>query len=292
MHHDDVPERPDPCLIVHGAFRLQIMMAELKRVKIHEEVIPELRKSILDDIAHSRILKDPVMMDAKTYTIMDGMHRVAALRDLETRYIPVCSIDYSAPEVEVHRWYRSLSLNEELNEERIQRLGFGVTSVNPRRAVKLVNGGEVAATLIGKKVAYIFFEDFKDTIEASWVVKKIEGSLRATCKMISYDVKRDAYSKLEGGSIDYILCYPPVDKRSVVESASQRRLFAHKSTRHVFPARPLGVDISLDMLRSDQDPRSVNKELRLHLSDKQLIPRGRNQVIDGRRYEEDIYILR
>lgn len=294
MHHDDASkgQRPEACLILHGDFQLQIMMVDLKVVRIHEEILPSLERSLREDISSVKILRDPVMMDRGTHTVMDGMHRVAALKTLGATYIPVCAIDYGDPKVEVHRWFRSINVGEELSEEKLSRLGFKFSSVSPKRASSLVDGGRFAAVLIGRKASFVFNEPFRDAIEASWIMKEIEGSLREISESICYDTEKDAYDKLKTGATDYILSYPPIKKQEVINSASEGRLFAHKSTRHVIPARPLGLNIPLGLLKSTLGLEEVNERLRSHLLGKKLIRMGRDQVIDGRKYEEEIYLLK
>ena len=57
----------------------------------------ELKNEILSD----GILKMPIAVDKKTYIILDGHHRLHALRRIGCKRIPCILFDYQSPEIEV-----------------------------------------------------------------------------------------------------------------------------------------------------------------------------------------------
>ena len=57
----------------------------------------ELKNEILSD----GVLKMPIAVDKATYIILDGHHRLHALRKIGCKRIPVILFDYRSPEIEV-----------------------------------------------------------------------------------------------------------------------------------------------------------------------------------------------
>jgi hypothetical protein len=80
-------------------------------------------------------------------------------------------------------------------------------------------------------------------------VRRFELQLRARGFEVSYDTCRDAREKLSRGAVDAILRPPTLGKEQVVDVARKGRVFTFKATRHIVPARPVGVDVPLKLLR-------------------------------------------
>jgi hypothetical protein len=87
-----VSARPD--------FRL-VPIAELKD---HEEVDPRKVDELVDDIRRSGSVADPIWVAEGTGVILNGHHRVAALRRLGARRVPAWVIDYHSSAVRLERW--------------------------------------------------------------------------------------------------------------------------------------------------------------------------------------------
>jgi len=132
---------------------------------------------------------------------------------------------------------------------------------------------------------------FNDKSEAWTLVKEVEGALRELGFEIGFEPEEDAMSKLGRGGAGVILMTPRITKQDVVRTALSGRVFPHKATRHVIPARPLFLNIPLEALRGDRPLRAVEEELRELLASRKLrrVPPG--QLIEGRRYEEEVFVL-
>ncbi|MET1128572.1 MAG: ParB N-terminal domain-containing protein [Thermoproteota archaeon] len=85
--------------------RHKIALVPIELLKPHEQVIEEHVRALAEDIASRGILIRPILVDSKTFTILDGHHRVEALRRLGARYVPAIVVDYDRDdEVEVTSW--------------------------------------------------------------------------------------------------------------------------------------------------------------------------------------------
>jgi len=78
-----------------------IVFIELEELKEHEEIRPDYLEELKNEILSDGILKMPIAVDKKTYIILDGHHRLHALKKIGCNRIPVILFDYQSPEIKV-----------------------------------------------------------------------------------------------------------------------------------------------------------------------------------------------
>jgi len=78
-----------------------ICLIDLDSLREHEEIRPEYLEQLKDEILSDGILKMPIAVDKTTYIILDGHHRLHALKRIGCKRIPVILFDYQSPEIEV-----------------------------------------------------------------------------------------------------------------------------------------------------------------------------------------------
>jgi hypothetical protein len=78
-----------------------IYLIDLEELKEHEEIRPDYLEELKNEILSDGILKMPIAVDEKTYIILDGHHRLHALKKIGCKRIPVILFDYQSPEIEV-----------------------------------------------------------------------------------------------------------------------------------------------------------------------------------------------
>jgi len=78
-----------------------VCFVDLVELKEHEEIRPEYLEQLKDEILADGILKMPIAVDKTTYIILDGHHRLHALKKIGCRRIPVILFDYQSSEIEV-----------------------------------------------------------------------------------------------------------------------------------------------------------------------------------------------
>jgi hypothetical protein len=72
--------------------------------------LEELKNEILSD----GILKMPIAVDKETYIILDGHHRLHALKKIGCKRIPVILFDYQSPDIEVIPWREDENITKEM----------------------------------------------------------------------------------------------------------------------------------------------------------------------------------
>ena len=78
-----------------------VCLVDLIALREHEEIRPEYLEQLKDEILSDGILKMPIAVDKMTYIILDGHHRLHALKRIGCKRIPVILFDYQSPEIEV-----------------------------------------------------------------------------------------------------------------------------------------------------------------------------------------------
>ncbi|MDP2971868.1 MAG: ParB N-terminal domain-containing protein [Deltaproteobacteria bacterium] len=74
-----------------------IVFVRIEELKEHEEIRPDYLEDLKNEILSDGILKMPIAVDRDTYVILDGHHRLHALKRIGCKRIPVVLVDYHPP---------------------------------------------------------------------------------------------------------------------------------------------------------------------------------------------------
>lgn len=85
-----------------GAPRFELV--PIDRLKGHEEVVATDLAHLIVSLRSSRIVREPILVAASSLVILNGHHRVAALRALGARTAPAWVVDYDDPKITLGRW--------------------------------------------------------------------------------------------------------------------------------------------------------------------------------------------
>ena len=265
---------------------LRLRLEELSKVRIHEEIIPELLEELSNDINSDGEAKHPVIADLNTLVVLDGMHRVAAFEKLGCKYLPVCLVNYQSPSVKVGCWYRTVDGRASVNELLgiLQTLGLTPEESPLERAM-----GTLAVQ--SKEKCYLIKGAGEGVRKNYAVVRRIEEALRERGLKVDYETESDAVRKVQSGEATAAILTPKVTKEEVIEAALSSKVFSHKTTRHVVAARPMGIDVPLGWLKGGKPLDEVNRMLIEHLSRRKVKRLPKGTLFEGRRYEEELWIF-
>ncbi|MFQ5986549.1 MAG: ParB N-terminal domain-containing protein [Thermoplasmata archaeon] len=79
-------------------------LLEARRLKPHEEFLPELLEETRKAIEEDGFVREPILAEREHYIILDGHHRYGALLELGCRWVPVFLVDYDDDGVRVETW--------------------------------------------------------------------------------------------------------------------------------------------------------------------------------------------
>jgi len=272
----------------------QIKLVELGKLHIHEEIIPELLGSMVDGIKSSGMLRHPIIADVNNLVVLDGMHRVAALKKIKCRYVPACLVDYDSPNVKVGCWYRTVSgkasTNASLNLLRQLKIKLDKASI--AEAKRALEDRKAVAAILSKKDCHTIFAKASGIREAYAWVGRIEKNFANSGLNVSYETERDAEENVESGEATAVLMTPRATKEEVLEAALSGKLFAHKTTRHTVPTRPMCVDVPLEWLKGDLPIKECNRMLVKQLKKRELQRLPPGSTFERRRYDEELLVFK
>jgi len=279
-------------VIANERLNLRIRLLKISSLLLHEETIPEFLEHLTWSIKKDGCLKHPIIVDAESLLVLDGVHRVAALKKLGCKRILVCLVDYKSPEIQVFNWYRTISKINSLKSllSEVKNVVGSVKKVDQIDKKTIGTSPDVAA-LKTVNESFLLNHTFESIKEAYDVIKCVEERLKILGLKVMYETESDAQQSLNKHEADAVLLTPKITKQAIIETARSGRIFAYKATRHVIPARPLGVCLPLSLLRGNRPLKTLNEILKNTLLKKQIKHLPSGSLFEGRRYEEDLYVF-
>lgn len=89
-------------------------IVRIEDLKGHEETDPDRLNKLMKEIEADGILKKSIAVDENSNVILDGHHRLRALKELGYTKIPVKFVDYNLPDIIVHAWKEGGEVSKEM----------------------------------------------------------------------------------------------------------------------------------------------------------------------------------
>jgi hypothetical protein len=279
--------------------RLELEVVPVQSLFIHERILPGIARQLILEFKNLANLENPVIID-RNGIVLDGNHRTYVFKELDFKYIPVCRIDYFHGDMQLRYWFRLLGNieNMDLIQEVVEELGGSFHEVRDRESMEKmleedcyrcgVQQADFFATIT-------FSEDMiKDAVGAYDMLEKIQDRITKRGVKLEYipcqHVQDEEFCEALRDH-EIVIWTPQITKEMVVEAARQKRVFAPKSTRHLIPARPLNMNIPTHWFKENISLEEINRRFARFLQGKGMRRLGPGQVIDGRFYEEELFIF-
>ena len=120
-----------------------VMILPIELLRPHEQTSKGLVDQLAEEIERDGFLRKAILVDRETLTVLDGHHRIEALRKLRCRKIPCLLIDYLSPRIEV----RGGSGEKSILKEQVVEAGIRGRLMPPKTTRHLV--------LVGGKVLHV-----------------------------------------------------------------------------------------------------------------------------------------
>ena len=271
-----------------GSRLVEVDLRPIGSVLPHEETITDLSSRLSDQIRADGFQRDPIIVDRENHVVLDGMHRLRALKELGARHILCHLVDYSSPEIRLERWARSLkgvkreSLAEILKDSRIDR------RVSRKEAIELVDGRSTPVAVLTSGSCFVASSSFRSLAETFELVRSLDEASRAMGLREDFIEEEIIETAIPNpGSV--VILTPRVEKKEVIAAAKSGRLFPHKSTMHVIGIRAVGVNYPLSELQEEEPSQEVRAS---------KLEGARGSILDppvtyfGRRYWEKLLVVR
>jgi hypothetical protein len=265
---------------------MRLSVLPIDSVHPHEKTLPQSVKALVRAILNERVQKDPIIVDRSTLVILDGMHRLSALKEVRASQILVCEVEYSDPRVVLSRWLRQVDTSEIGAVRLATELGFEEDS-NPHHIAEGVDSGRMDGAIIFGNKVWRSQGRRSDTYPS-----EIVAAFDSYCAehQLNIQLVEDEAFDPKKAPAKATLYVPRPTKEQVRIAGRSGRLLPSKSTRHKLPARPLGLDFPLELLLS-KDTKAVGGHLEklLRIRKVRTLPEG--SVLYGRSYPEKVYLF-
>jgi hypothetical protein len=279
--------------------KLRLQVIRVDSLLEHEGVIPHVADKLILEFKNWAILENPVIVDENNI-VLDGNHRTYVFKKLRFRYIPVCKIDYFSKSVSLRYWFRMVGGIRGLGplKQIVEEMGGNLRKVsNKESLVKRMEENRFACGIQqGDSYTLVRFHEevVNDAVGAYEVLEKIQDKLIQKDLRISYIPCQSIHdSDFCNGLKDseIVIWTPQIAKEMVVDAAKRKRIFAPKTTRHLIAARPLNVNAPIHWFKEDVSLEEIDARFSRFLQEKEIRRFGPGQVIDGRYYEEELFVF-
>ena len=80
----------------------KIVFADIRKLVQHERINPAHLRAVRKEIRRDGAIRRPVIVDRESRVILDGHHRVQALRELGAKRVPVVYVRYQDAHIRVY----------------------------------------------------------------------------------------------------------------------------------------------------------------------------------------------
>ncbi|MBW1941571.1 MAG: hypothetical protein JRJ51_01905 [Deltaproteobacteria bacterium] len=286
-------------LIETKSLKLQLEVVRVDSLLQHEEIIPQLGNQLMLEFKNWANLQNPIII-GENHIVLDGHHRVYAFRKLGFKHIPVCKIDYHHETAQLRYWFRLLVNveNPELLREIVEAMNGDFRHVEDMTSLQGIMDDNRLSFGIqhGEYFASITFREdrVRDALSAYDMLEKIQEKLKQRGFEMSYvpcqSVSDEEFcATLNEG--DMLVWTPQITKEMVLETVEKRQVFPPKTTRHLIPARPINVNAPIHWFKEDIPLAQINERFVDFLKQKRIRRFGPGQVIEGRYYEEELFVF-
>ena len=263
----------------------ELVVRKLSTLRPHEETIPAHVEEMSRNLKDDGLQKDPIIIDGRSGTVLDGMHRLAAFVSLGFERAVCCSLDYASGKVSVGRWARVYASDKPAEQRKVfahegftRHMGLEVAmaALESRAAGVAVAFGKDAFV---QETGQGLDEAFR-TVERIDTISSDHGWRRTFVR--EEEMEREVSN---GGRA--VLIVQKLLKEDVMYAAKMHRLFPCKTSMHTIDPRPVAVNFPLADLTEEEGREELQEKLAARTA--RLLPAG--SIYEGRRYKERLLLL-
>jgi hypothetical protein len=254
----------------------KIKIVPISSILLHEGVVEDWTEKLSTNIDHDGIVKNPIIVTRYEghYIALDGMHRLTALKALGCRDIVVYEVEYDDPSIGLFGWdalildhcpdrplLRAFAQQEGL--ELVEHEDFDATRASIRDHTACFG----MLTRAGQVFEMRLPEDRRNLDVLIRALKGFESALdRRHLRLIYVADDQSESTFRQHARAESLFKRPFFTKEEVVRRTIEGKILPRKSTRHLFPLRPLRIDIDFILLKEDIDLETKNRLLQARLN--------------------------
>ncbi len=278
---------------------LKLEVVPVKTLLQHEHIIPHKASRLTYEFKNLAHLQNPVIVD-ENHVVLDGNHRTHVFNVLNFRYIPVCKIDYLNDNTKLRCWFRLLGQipNIDIIKNVFESFGCRNHPVPDKSSLMEAMETNTDACGIQRKDGCLFIEFpeqvSQDAVATFDLLQQIQQqliSLEISLEYIPCNAVHTEQFCEKLNANQAVVWTPRLTKKIVSATAKKKKIFPPKTTRHVIPARPLNVNVPGFWLNENISLKEINQRFETFLQAKKVRRFGPGQIIDGRYYEEELFVF-
>jgi hypothetical protein len=254
----------------------KIKIIPLSSILLHEGVVEDWTEKLSTNIDHDGIVKNPIIVTQFEghYIALDGMHRVTALKALGCRDVVVYEVDYDDPSIGLFGWdalildhcpdrplLRAYAQQEGLQLIEHRDFPGAVKNIQEHRACFGI------LTRDDRVYEMRLPEERRNLDVLIRALKGFESALdRRHLRVIYVADDQSEATFRQHARAESLFKRPFFTKEEVVRRTIEGKILPRKSTRHLFPLRPLRIDIDFILLKEEIDLETKNRLLQARLN--------------------------
>ena len=243
----------------------------INELLLHEDENVERTAKLQERIRADGFLRNPVIVAKAAgpsqlhYLLLDGVHRISALRNLGCRDVVAQLIDYSSEGVKVEVWHQLIRGADPADLLMSLKRFFGKTLIQSPEAEanELRSKGQLLMHLLLKKgQSYVILQqsDLHSTTAKIREFLQILTSLGEVHRVHEDEAK--PLLKSSPGATG-TLFIQPLSKQQIIEISLSETKLPAGITRHIIPCRALGIAVDLALLRVELAKLDKSKLIKL-----------------------------
>lgn len=274
------------------SFPFTLKLLPVQHLHPHEITVSHLLKELKKELLNDKYIKNPIIVDEESLTVLDGMHRLKAIKELGLEYIPACLHDYNDKSVKLGSWCRKLVFDKGKHEKeqamaqikQILEDRFSYKELSIKKARQLLTSTREDFLIINPNQSMsIYGTGGKNN--KYWRVHNLEEKLKDSIEVkIEYIADKKIIESINEKRDIFLI--PPSITKQIVLKHHKENLFPPKTTRHVFSARPLFLNVPFSFLKGDKSLKVQNKKFERFLKEQKVKKKKGKKEVEGRLYEE------
>lgn len=234
-------------------FKVKLDLISIDELIPHEEINESYLSKIINDINNIGFLKDPLIVDDDTLVVLDGMHRLAALKNLDCKFVPCMTVKYVEEKIKISKWIRQVSgedktidiskvkniISKYIDHKKIINFEINDLRTEFPKIKNILD--ENLFFLWGKRL--VFIENLNINLNIN-IIKEFDSMFKNIRYISLYELEKE----FDERTIYY--SGRKVTKQEVINYARSGKLFPIKTTKHILPYRITNLRIPLIVLSS------------------------------------------
>jgi hypothetical protein len=230
-------------------------------------------EKVMQSIAHTGVLLDPIVIDQERGLLIDGHHRCAALERLGLDHVAAFTTDYFSGSVEVRGWVRA-------SDVPISEMRSALSQGN-------LESGEWRVVAVADHDRPVGERQFSQASAAAAFLQWLCDRLESDGWRVELEAAETAAQVRSGASVRFFVT-PVIGKSAVWEAATRGIPFTNEVNRHLIHHRPVALGIPIAYLH---DKAGFATWLGARIgTPEQLVVRAGGAYFNGRYYEETIVL--